>query len=148
VAGGKQFNVLPATAQAVLNIRTLPGHSIDKVINRLRAIVSEPGVTIEISTRGDDAPASDPDSAMYAAIVHAARDLNPALAVVPYLSTGFTDSSHLRRLGVQAYGILPFPMDEGDERRMHGADERVPLESLHFGVRLIYEATKRVCASG
>lgn len=148
VTGGKQFNVIPATAQAVLNVRTLPGHSIEKVINRLRAIVSEPGVTIELTARGEDAPASDPSSAMFSAIVDATREPDPAIAVVPYLSTGVTDSARLRRLGVQAYGVLPFPMGEDDEKRMHGADERVPLKSLHFGVRLIYEATRRVCGPG
>ena len=144
VEGGKQFNVIPATATAVLNVRTLPGHSIDKVVNRLRAIVSEPGVTIEITHRGDEAPASDPGSEMFGAIAGAARELDPAMAVVPYLSTGVTDSARLRRLGVQAYGVLPFPMVQSDEERMHGHDERVPLESLHFGVRLIYGAIERI----
>ena len=144
VEGGKQFNVIPATATAVLNVRTLPGHSIDKVVNRLRAIVSEPGVTIEITHRGDEAPASDPGSEMFGAIAGAARELDPAMAVVPYLSTGVTDSARLRQLGVQAYGVLPFPMVQSDEERMHGHDERVPLESLHFGVRLIYGAIERI----
>jgi acetylornithine deacetylase/succinyl-diaminopimelate desuccinylase-like protein len=148
LSGGKQFNVLPATAQAMLNVRTLPGHSIDKVINRLRAVVSEPGVTIELTERGEDSPASDPNSAMFSAIVDETRELDPAIAVVPYLSTGVTDSARLRRLGVRAYGVLPFPMGEADEKRMHGADERVPLRSLHFGVRLIYGATSRVCGAG
>ena len=142
--GGKQFNVIPASAAAVLNVRTLPGHSIDKVVNRLRAIVSEPGVTIEITHRGEEAPASDPGSEMFSAIAEAARELDPQLAVVPYLSTGVTDSARLRMLGVKAYGVLPFPMVQSDEERMHGNDERVPLESLHFGLRLIYGAIERI----
>ena len=142
--GGKQFNVIPASVGAVLNVRTLPGHSIDKVVNRLRAIVLEPGVTIEITHRGEEAPASDPGSEMFAAIAEAASELDPKIAVVPYLSTGVTDSARLRRLGVKAYGILPFPMVQSDEERMHGNDERVPLESLHFGTRLIYGAISRI----
>lgn len=144
VEGGKQFNVIPASATAVLNVRTLPGHSIDKVVNRLRAIVTEPGVTIEITHRGEEAPASDPESEMFAAIAQTARELDPEMAVVPYLSTGVTDSARLRSLGVQAYGVLPFPMVQADEERMHGHDERVPLESLHFGARLIYGAIERI----
>ena len=74
--------------------------------------------------------------------VHMAID--PAMSVVPYLSTGVTDSARLRRLGVKAYGVLPFPMLQSDEERMHGHDERVPLESLHFGTRLIYGAIERI----
>jgi acetylornithine deacetylase/succinyl-diaminopimelate desuccinylase-like protein len=144
VEGGKQFNVIPASAGAVLNVRTLPGHSIDKVINRLRAIVTEPGVTIEITQRGEEAPASDPSSEMFVAISETAHELDPEMAVVPYLSTGVTDSARLRRLGVKAYGVLPFPMLQSDEERMHGQDERVPLKSLDFGTRLIFGAIQRI----
>ena len=66
------------------------------------------------------------------------------MVVVPYLSTGATDSARLRRLGMQAYGILPFPMDQDDEDRMHGNDERLPLASLEFGTKMIYGAILRV----
>ena len=142
--GGKQFNVIPASAAAVLNVRTLPGHSVDKVVNRMRAIVTEPGVTIEVTHRGEEGPASDPDSEMFTAIATAAHELDSKIAVVPYLSTGVTDSARLRRLGVKAYGVLPFPMLQADEERMHGSDERVPLESLHFGTQLIYGAIERI----
>jgi acetylornithine deacetylase/succinyl-diaminopimelate desuccinylase-like protein len=144
VEGGKQFNVIPASAGVMLNVRTLPGHSVDKVVNRLRAIVSEPGVTIEVTIRGEEAPASDPSTEMFTAIAETAHELDPQMAVVPYLSTGVTDSARLRRLGVKAYGVLPFPMVQSDEERMHGHDERVPLESLDFGTRLIFGAISRI----
>jgi acetylornithine deacetylase/succinyl-diaminopimelate desuccinylase-like protein len=141
---GDAHNVIPASADAVLNVRTLPGQSIDKVVERMRAIVTEPGISIEITSRGREAPASDPDSEMFRAIADSCRGLDPTIAVVPYLSTGMTDSARLRVLGVQAYGILPFPMEEADERRMHAADERIPLKSLHFGTKLIFGAIERV----
>ena len=144
VEGGKRFNVIPASADAVLNVRTLPGHSVDKVVNRLRAVVSEPGVSIEITQRGEEAPASDPGSEMFSALAETAHELDPKMAVVPYLSTGVTDSARLRTLGVKAYGVLPFPMVQSDEERMHGHDERVPLESLYFGTRLIFGAISRI----
>jgi acetylornithine deacetylase/succinyl-diaminopimelate desuccinylase-like protein len=81
---------------------------------------------------------------MFVALAEAAHQLDPDIAVVPYLSTGVTDSARLRRLGVKAYGVLPFPMAQSDEERMHGHDERVPLESLHFGTRLVYGAIERI----
>jgi len=144
IEGGKQFNVIPDSASAVLNVRTLPGQSIGKVVRRMRAIITEPGVKLDVTYRGEEAPASDPGSAMFSAIADAARELDPEMAVVPYLSTGVTDSARLRRLGVKAYGILPFPMAQSDEERMHGNDERVPLDSLHFGTRLIFGAISRI----
>jgi len=144
VDGGKQFNVIPDSAGAVMNVRTLPGQSIDSVVDRMRAAVNVPGVTLDITHRGEEAPASDPGSEMFNAIAESAHEIDPTIAVVPYLSTGVTDSARLRRLGVKAYGILPFPMVQADEERMHGNDERVPLASLHFGTRLIYGAIERI----
>jgi len=148
LTGGVAGNVIPAEASAVLNVRTLPGHRIEEVVERLARCVGDPDVTITIDAKGDEAPASDPDSEMFRAIAEAAVALDPELTVVPYLSTGVTDSARLRLLGIDAYGILPFPMRQSDEERMHGHDERVPVESLHFGTRLIFDSIRRVAVPG
>jgi acetylornithine deacetylase/succinyl-diaminopimelate desuccinylase-like protein len=145
VDGGIRSNVIPSDATANLNIRTIPGQSIDSVASRLRRVIDDKQVMVEVVDRTTaDPPASSFQSPMFAAIRESAQALLPKLAVVPYLSTGATDNAVLRANGMQAYGILPFPMDQGDEDRMHGNDERVPLESLHFGTRLIYGAIRRV----
>ena len=144
VAGGIRSNVIPTEASATLNVRTLPGQSLDSVIRRLRRVVGDSLVEFTVVERDEDAPASDFRSPMFAAIAESVRELNPEVAVVPYLSTGATDSARLRRLGMQAFGILPFPLSQEDEDRMHGNDERIPLESLHFGTRVIYGALWRV----
>ncbi len=144
VAGGIRSNVIPVEAKATLNLRTLPGASLDSAIGRLRQLVNDPKIAFNVLDRGEDAPASDFTSAMFTAIADATRALNSQMVVVPYLSTGATDSARLRQLGMQAYGILPFPMDQNDEDRMHGNDERIPLESLAFGTKVIYGAIARV----
>lgn len=144
LTGGIRYNVIPASAGAAFNVRTLPGQSIDEIITRLRAVIADPGIDVDVTQRGEEAPASDPDSEMFTAIAESVARIRPEITVVPYLSTGVTDSARLRRLGVKAYGILPFPMVQADEERMHGHDERIPVESLHFGTRLIYEATLTV----
>lgn len=144
VAGGIRENVIPTHATATLNVRTLPGESLDALVARLAKAVGDPLVELAVTERGLDAPASDFDSPMFAAIVEAVRELDPSLAVVPYMSTGATDSARLRAEGMQAFGVLPFPLEQEDEDRMHGNDERVPVESLHFGVRMIHGAVLRV----
>lgn len=144
LAGGVAGNVIPAEASATLNVRTIPGYSIEDVVSRMEKCVDDPDVTLAIAAHGTEAPASDPASPMFDAIAGAALEIDPELTIVPYLSTGATDSAHLRRIGVQSYGILPFPMEQADEERMHGHDERVSIESFHFGTRLIFESVKRV----
>ncbi len=148
VSGGVAGNVIPAEATAMLNVRTIPGHDIDGIVMRLEQCIDDPDVALTVTTRGVDAPASNPDSPMFEAIAASARLIDPEMTVVPYLSTGGTDSAHLRRAGIDSYGILPFPMEQSDEERMHGHDERVPVDSLHFGTRLIFESIRRVAMRG
>jgi acetylornithine deacetylase/succinyl-diaminopimelate desuccinylase-like protein len=144
VNGGIRSNVIPTEATALLNIRTLPGESIDAVVARLRSAIDDANVEVAITDRGEDAPASDFTSPMFAAIADTVKELAPDMVTIPYMSTGATDSARLRQLGMQAFGILPFPMDQQDEDRMHGNDERIPLASLDFGTRLIFGAVLRV----
>jgi acetylornithine deacetylase/succinyl-diaminopimelate desuccinylase-like protein len=144
IQGGIRVNVIPTDATATLNVRTLPGQSIDGVVTRLKRVINDSLVDVTITSRGTDAPASDFHSPMFAAIRESALALDPDLATVPYLSTGATDSARLRTWGMQAFGLLPFPMNQNDEDRMHGNDERVPLASLEFGTKLIYGAVARV----
>jgi acetylornithine deacetylase/succinyl-diaminopimelate desuccinylase-like protein len=144
IAGGRAHNVIPETASAMLSIRTLPGDSLDDVVERLRRLVHDDHIEVTIVDRGIDAPASDYQSPMFAAIRDSVAALDPSIVTVPYLSTGATDSAHLRALGVQAFGLLPFPLEPADEQRMHAADERVPLTALVFGVRLLFDTLSRM----
>lgn len=147
ISGGTRANVIPTEAEATLNIRTLPGEKIDDVIDRLRALVGDPDVTFRVRASGDDAPTSPIDSPMYRAIAESIAALDGRLRTVPYLSTGATDSATLRKAGIPCYGILPFPLTQEDEDRMHAHDERVPLESLAFGVRLVHGIVTRMCTT-
>ena len=144
IAGGKQSNVIPTEAVAYLNVRTLPGDSIDAIVERLRAVVNDPAVEITLESRGADAPASDHESPMFDAIARSVSAIDTSIVSVPYLSTGATESARLRAWGVQTFGLLPFPLDADDESRMHGHDERVPMASLDFGARVVFDIVRRM----
>ena len=143
---GLRHNVIPTEARAVLSVRTLPGESIDAVVERLATLVNDPAVHLEISHRGHDAPPSPSTSAAFAALRDSLHEIDQSIAAVPYLSTGATESAFLRRWGVPTYGILPFPLTMDDESRMHGHDERVPVEALGFGLRLVAGFAARLAA--
>jgi acetylornithine deacetylase/succinyl-diaminopimelate desuccinylase-like protein len=57
---------------------------------------------------------------------------------VPMMSASATDSAFLRLRNVQAYGLLPFPLTEEDSMRMHGDNERIPLDSFDKGIEYLY----------
>jgi acetylornithine deacetylase/succinyl-diaminopimelate desuccinylase-like protein len=148
LSAGVRPNVIPAEATATLNVRLLPGQSLEDLIARLRAAINDDAVQVTVESRSAEAPPSPDDTAMYAAIRDAVADLAPGVPVVPFLSTGATDSAPMRSAGLKSYGILPFPLTEADEGRMHGHDERVSVAALSFAVRLTWRIFNRIAVAG
>ncbi|WP_238314732.1 hypothetical protein, partial [Methylobacterium crusticola] len=62
------------------------------------------------------------------------REMDPEGITVPILLPGATDARHFARLGIQTYGFLPMKLPRGFNfsRLVHGPDERIPVEALHF----------------
>jgi len=58
---------------------------------------------------------------------------------VPYTLSGGTDNKALSHLGIKGYGFSPLklPADLDFTALFHGIDERVPVESLKFGARVL-----------
>jgi len=138
LAAGVANNVIPAEARANLNVRLLPGDTIDKVLNDLNKLVNDPQVKLELQPNaGLAAPSSSLESDFYGVISKVvAREFGGAPAL-PFQSTWLTDSAQLRLHQVQAYGLVPFPLAQEDLRRMHGDDERIPLASFAKGVDVL-----------
>jgi len=138
LTAGVRANVIPSEARANLNIRLLPGHTIDTLLADLAKLVNDPQVRFEVQPdAGLAAPPSSLESDFYATIAKAAAQEFPNAPVLPFMSAGATDSAQLRLHNVQAYGVMPFPLTDEDFRRMHGDDERLPLASFDKGVSLI-----------
>lgn len=136
---GIRVNVIPPEARAVLNIRLLPGNSVYPLLSKLQQLVNDPQVRFEPEPGAvETAPSSSVDSPLYRLIAQVAAQEFPGAGVVPMMSPGATDSTPLRMRSVQAYGLLPFPLTDDDLARMHGNDERIPLESFNKGVEFLY----------
>ncbi|MGH9494185.1 MAG: hypothetical protein ACRD3B_04245, partial [Candidatus Sulfotelmatobacter sp.] len=86
---------------------------------------------------GETAPSSSLNSELFASITRVAGKEFPSAAVLPYMSTGGTDSTPLRMRTVQAYGLLPFPMTQDDLSRMHGDNERIQLDNFRKGLEFL-----------
>src|SRR5262249_3947085 len=131
LTAGIRANVIPPEARANLNIRLLPGDTIDSLTAELAKLVNDPLVKLEVQPNsGLAAPPSSLESDFYAAIVKASAQAFNGAPVLPYQSPWSTDSAQLRLHNVQAYGLWPFPLTEDDLKRMHGNDERIPLASF------------------
>jgi acetylornithine deacetylase/succinyl-diaminopimelate desuccinylase-like protein len=131
-------SIAPGEARANLNIRLLPGDTIDVLLAELKKLVNDPQIRFEIQPdAGLAAPPSSLENDFYATITKVAGREFSGAPVLPFQSTGATDSAQLRLHNVQSYGFLPFPLTEEDFRRMHGDDERIPLASFTKGVEVL-----------
>jgi acetylornithine deacetylase/succinyl-diaminopimelate desuccinylase-like protein len=136
---GTKVNVIPSTAAAEVDIRTLPG-TTDDVLATVDSMLG-PGVRREVMARRD-AVAAPVDSPWFLAMADALRTEDPEAVVLPYCLGGGTDAKAFSTLGMACYGFAPLllPLDpaEYDYRAMaHGVDERVPVDGLRFGARVL-----------
>jgi acetylornithine deacetylase/succinyl-diaminopimelate desuccinylase-like protein len=148
LSAGVRANVIPSEARAMINVRLLPGDTIDVLIAELTKLVNDPNIRFEVQPdAGLAAPPSSLESDFYATITKAAGEEFSGAPVLPFLSAGATDSAQLRLHNVQAYGVSPFPMTDEDSRRMHGDDERIALASFDKGVDFLARIVTEFAAS-
>ncbi len=144
---GFRGNVIPGSAEATLNFRTIPGTNVEELISEMKAVVNDPRVTITpVAGRGAlprPAP-STKDSDLFRALVQQSNAIFPNVPVTTYLFQAGTDSAAWRSRGIPVYGIYPYPISAEDLTRMHGNDERVSIESLRQGTELIYKTLLQV----
>jgi acetylornithine deacetylase/succinyl-diaminopimelate desuccinylase-like protein len=148
LTAGVRANVIPSEARAMLNVRLLPGDTIDVLLAELTKLVNDPQIRFEVQPdAGLAAPPSSLESDFYATITKAASQEFSGAPVLPFLSAGATDSAQLRLHNVQAYGVSPFPMTDEDSRRMHADDERIPLASFDKGVDFLARIVSEFAAT-
>jgi acetylornithine deacetylase/succinyl-diaminopimelate desuccinylase-like protein len=138
LSAGVRANVIPGEARAILNIRLLPGDTVDVLVGALTKLVNDPQVRLEVQPNaGLAAPTSSLESDLYADITKVASQDFGGAPVLPYQSPWATDSSQLRLHNVQAYGLWPFPITDEDLKRMHGDDERLSVASFNKGIAVL-----------
>ncbi|MFJ6560375.1 M20/M25/M40 family metallo-hydrolase [Streptomyces sp. NPDC091412] len=133
---GYKVNVIPGEAVAHVDGRYLPGGE-----EEFRATLDEltgPDVDWEFLHR-EVALQSPVGSPAFAAMRAAVEEFAPEGHVVPFCMPGGTDAKQFSRLGITGYGFSPLKLPEGFDYNalFHGVDERVPVEALHFGVRVL-----------
>ncbi|WP_447001715.1 M20/M25/M40 family metallo-hydrolase [Saccharothrix isguenensis] len=133
---GYKVNVIPGSATAEIDVRTLPG-TVDELLASIDVAL---GAEVRREFIASEPPVQAPiDSPWFDAMADALRAEDPDAVVVPYCMGGGTDAKAFSRLGIDCYGFSPLTLPAGyDYRAMpHGVDERVPVEGLRFGARVL-----------
>ncbi|MEU4149127.1 M20/M25/M40 family metallo-hydrolase [Streptomyces sp. NPDC026659] len=136
LGAGYKVNVIPGDASAHVDGRFLPGTE-----DEFRATLDQltgPDVDWDFVHR-EVALQAPVDAPIYARMRAAVEEFAPGAHVVPYCMSGGTDAKQFSRLGIKGYGFAPLrlPEDFDYQALFHGVDERVPVDALHFGVRVL-----------
>ena len=147
VESGVKANVIPPSAEAVLDCRLLPGETLDGWIEAVRERVGDP--LVEVLPEGRDVygvPPSDPDGELFRTIAGTLADAFEDAPVVPGLAPLATDNRFLREIGIAAYGFIPCLLSAGERAGFHAHDEYLGVASFGTGCELTYEIARRFCA--
>ena len=133
---GYKNNVIPGSAEAAIDCRFLPGHQ-DLLLDTIRELAGE-HVELIVDKLGIalDAPTS---SELIDAMRESILVEDPGAHLVPYCLSAGTDNKALRRLDIDGYGFAPLrlPADLDFAPLFHGIDERVPVDAVRFGARVL-----------
>ncbi|WDG19639.1 M20/M25/M40 family metallo-hydrolase [Microbacterium sp. Clip185] len=136
LGAGYKHNVIPDRAEALIDVRVLPGTE-EAALADIRRIVGD-GVEIETVVR-DVGLETTFEGDLVDRMVEALARHDPDAPVIPYLLGAGTDNKALSRLGITGYGFAPLRLPPGMDftGMFHGVDERVPIDALVFGQRVL-----------
>ncbi|HVV21596.1 MAG TPA: M20/M25/M40 family metallo-hydrolase [Pseudonocardiaceae bacterium] len=132
---GYKANVIPSVAEAAVDCRVLPGR--EAAFERELAEILGPDVQREWVSLPPVETTFDGE--LVDRMTAALRSEDPGAKVLPYMLSGGTDAKSFHRLGMRCFGFVPLrlPADLDFSALFHGVDERVPVEALEFGTRVL-----------
>jgi acetylornithine deacetylase/succinyl-diaminopimelate desuccinylase-like protein len=160
LSAGHANNALPQMAQANVNCRIEPGHSLEEIRLTLEKVVADLKIanpTIRVQFRENNNLLMDHGSDRHSYVPAAARkdvfdaldkivaEMWPGIPVLPEMSTGASDGVYTNAAGMPTYCVSGELYDR-DDIRAHGKDERIGVEAFYRGVDFYYPFLKLVTA--
>jgi acetylornithine deacetylase/succinyl-diaminopimelate desuccinylase-like protein len=145
---GVGLNVIPSEAEATLDIRAVPGENLDEFFNKMGKVIDDPAVKIvPLPRMRPPSPASHLDNEMFKVMSKAAQTIYPGAVILPSMSTGASDNSQLRAIGIQSYGVGPASTeDDSLHYPAHGDVERLAESSLYPFVQYVWTVVTGIAA--
>jgi carboxypeptidase PM20D1 len=144
IESGIAENVLPMRAVATVNHRLMPRDSVEDLLAHVERVIADERVTVTPLRTTSPSGVSDPESPSYDIVARSIRQVFTDAAVAPGMDLGGSDSKHFYGVVDQIYRIWPYYMEDADNKRLHGIDERLSVENfiqaIHFYVQLIRNA--------
>ncbi|WP_226679973.1 M20/M25/M40 family metallo-hydrolase [Sutcliffiella horikoshii] len=138
--GGRKNKELQGDCEIFLDCRTVPGITKKEIETELERLIAGRDIEFEIQSF-EEGYESTFESSLFRQMNIVLQGYIPNATVVPFLSVGSNDGRHVKHLQSKVYGFSPMLPDMTFERvlpMVHGVDERLPLESLKFGIQVLY----------
>jgi acetylornithine deacetylase/succinyl-diaminopimelate desuccinylase-like protein len=155
LSGGHANNALPQMAQANVNCRIEPGHSLEEIRQTLEKVAADPKVKVQfrennnqVMDHGSDRHSfvpPPPRKDVFDPLTQVVTQMWPGIPVIPDMSTGASDGVYTNAAGIPTNGVSGEQYDR-DDVRAHGKDERIGVESFARGVDFYYVFLKKVTA--
>ena len=140
---GFKPNVIPARAEATLDVRVLPDRSMEKMTAEIQQALPPGPFSLEV-IQSIAASLSPVENEFFQCLEQTAKKFFPQAVFLPGVFPGFTDSRCFRELGTACYGWIPAMIESEDIGRVHGVDERIGIQDLTTGIRVIFEVIQRM----
>jgi acetylornithine deacetylase/succinyl-diaminopimelate desuccinylase-like protein len=144
IKGGVKVNVIPDRCELAIDCRILPGMDREKLAQIVLDLVGSDKIRFdyEIFSAASESPI---DTELFSIIERVIASNHPDSAVSPFIMPGGTDSRFLRAKGIPAYGLIPLCLTMEDVASVHGNNEKVSIENLAFGLRMMYHVIAGMC---
>jgi len=139
IEGGVKDNVMPATARMVINFRILPGETIQSTMARVKRVVHDKRITIDIiNDAWNPSKVASTRSKGYKVLKYSIEKTFANTGVVPSLNPGLSDSRQYAKLSNNILRFVPLCLKEGDADRIHGTNERILETNYKDCIRFYY----------
>lgn len=138
---GEQYNALPEKATAIINLRLMPGDSLEDVKKFIEETIDDEDIKVTVT--GTEASKVSPIKGwQFQAIQQAARNAYNEAVVAPYLMFAGSDAKHYDQISKSTYRFLPVQIGSEDLNRMHGTNENVSIENYLNAIKFYVEIMK------
>ncbi len=142
--GSSSRNVVPETATATINVRILPGATMESALADIREVIADDAVELRVLEGNDPAPVSPANGPAWDAISASIADAFPDASVAPYVMLQASDSRHFAQISANVYRFLPFDLRQHELESIHGIDERIRTSTYRRSIAFFSSLVDRL----
>lgn len=140
INSGIKENVIPKVASANINLRIIPGETVESAIAYVRQTLDDDRIQVRaLDGASDPSRVSDVESEAYEKVYRSVREIFPETVVAPHLLVGGTDSRYFADLTDHIFRFRPLRINPGNIQSFHGLNERVTIADLEDSIRFYYQ---------